>query len=101
LSRPAALDADRLQLVAMLPADRRTRLPVGAHIAALPPPTLTEGHVTSSYLSPELGMPVALAMLARGSTRLGERVKVHHLGAIIEADVVKAPFVDPTGERLK
>jgi sarcosine oxidase subunit alpha len=46
-------------------------------------------------------MPVALAMLARGAARLGERVTVHHLGAMLEADVVKAPFVDPTGERLK
>jgi sarcosine oxidase subunit alpha len=101
LLRTAALDARRFQLVAMLPADRRTRLPVGAHIAAAPPPTLTEGHVTSSYLSPELGMPVALGMLARGSQRLGERVTVHHLGTMIQAEVVKAPFVDPTGERLK
>jgi sarcosine oxidase subunit alpha len=101
LRRPAALDADRLQLVALMPADRRTLLPMGAHIAASPPPTLTEGHVTSSYRSPELCMPVALAMLARGAARLGERVTVHHLGAMLEADVVKAPFVDPTGERLK
>ena len=101
LLTPAARDPGRLQLVALLPTDRRTRLPVGAQIAARPPPTLTEGHVTSSYHSPELGMPVALGMLARGSQRLGERVRVHHLGSRIEAEVVKAPFVDPAGERLK
>jgi len=45
-------------------------------------------------------MPVALAMLARGGQRLGERIRVHHLGAVLEAEVVKTPFVDPNGERL-
>jgi sarcosine oxidase gamma subunit len=39
-------------------------------------------------------------MLAGGSRRLGERVLVHHLGSSIAADVVKAPFIDPAGERL-
>jgi sarcosine oxidase, subunit alpha len=100
LLRPAARDPERFQLVALSSADRRSRLPVGAQIAAATPPTLTEGHVTSSCMSPELGMPIALAMLARGSQRLGERVRVHHLGETFEADVVTAPFVDPKGVRL-
>jgi sarcosine oxidase subunit alpha len=56
--------------------------------------------VTSSYWSPELRRPVALAMLARGSQRLGEKLRVHHLGSIVDAEVVKAPFVDPDGDRL-
>ena len=68
LLRPAARDPKRFQLVALAPADGRTRLPVGAQIASAPPPTLTEGHVTSSCLSPELGAPVALG--DRKSTRL-------------------------------
>ncbi len=57
--------------------------------------------MTSSYWSPELGRPVALGMLARGTQRLGEKIRVHHLGAIIDAEVVKAPFIDPQGERLR
>jgi sarcosine oxidase subunit alpha len=101
LSRPAARDPARFQLVALAPVDGRTRLPVGAQIAAAPPPTLTEGHVTSSYMSPELGKPVALGMLSRGTQRVGERVQVHHLGSTIEAEVVKGPFIDPKGERLR
>jgi len=101
LLRPAARDANRFQLVALASADGRTRLPVGAQIAPQPPPTLTQGHVTSSYFSPELGAPVALAMLARGTQRLGERLLVHHLGSTLEALVVQGPFVDPTGERLR
>jgi len=100
LMRPAAEDPGRLQLVGLLPADGRSPLPVGAQIAAAPPPTLTEGHVTSSYWSPELESPVALGMLARGSQRLGERVRAHYLGTTIEAIVVKTPFVDPGGARL-
>jgi sarcosine oxidase subunit alpha len=100
LLRPAARDPARLQLVGLAPVDGRTRLPVGAQIAPDPPPTLTQGHVTSSYWSPELNAPVALAMLARGAARLGERVRLHHLGTTVEATVVKTPFVDPTGARL-
>jgi len=101
LLRPAACDPGRFQLVALSPADGRTQLPVGAQIAAAAPPTETQGHVTSSYWSPELGCPVALGMLMRGSQRLGERIRVHHLGSVIDAVVVKAPFIDPKGERLR
>jgi sarcosine oxidase subunit alpha len=100
LLRPAARDPDRLQLVALASLDGRTQLPVGAQLAQQAPPTQTEGHVTSSCVSPELGVPVALGMLARGSQRLGEKIRVHHLGRIIDAEVVKAPFIDPKGERV-
>ena len=100
LLRPAARDPNRFQLVALAPIDRRTVLPVGAQIAPSAPPAQTEGHVTSSCWSPELGAPVALGMLARGSQRLGEKIRIHHLGKIIDAEVVKAPFIDPKGERL-
>jgi sarcosine oxidase, subunit alpha len=100
LRRPASLDPRRLQLVGLVPLDGRTRLPVGAQIAPEPPPALTEGHVTSSYLSPELGIPVALAMLKGGSQRTGEELRVHHLGSTIGARVAKLPFVDPAGERV-
>ncbi len=101
LLRPAARDPGRFQLVALSPADGRTRLPVGAQIAPGAPPTPTEGHVTSSYWSPELKRPVALGMLARGTQRLGEKIRVHHLGSVIDAVVVSAPFIDPQGDRLR
>ncbi len=100
LLRPACRDPTRLQLVGLVPLDERTQLPVGAQIALRPPPTLTEGHVTSSYRSPELGIPVALALLKGGSQRTGEELRVHHLGTTIAARVVKLPFVDPAGERV-
>ena len=100
LRRPASRDPNRLQLIGLVTADGQTLLPVGAQIARAPPPTRTEGHVTSSAMSAELGQPIALAMLVGGSSRVGERVRVHHLGQIIEADVATAPFVDPEGLRL-
>ncbi len=100
LLREGARDPDRFQLVGLSPVDGRTRLPTGAHIAREPPPALTEGHVTSSYWSPNLGAPVALAMLRRGLQRFGETVHVHHLGRSIDATVVRTPFFDVAGARL-
>ena len=100
LSRPVARDPQRLQLVGLKSVDGRTPLPVGAHIAAHPPPAEIDGRVTSSCFSPELGCPIALALLRRGSQRSGERVRVYHLGAMTEAEVVKTPFVDREGRRV-
>jgi sarcosine oxidase subunit alpha len=100
LLRPAARDPQRLQLVGLVPADGHTLLPVGGQLANFPPPTLTEGHVTSSCLSPGLGHPIALAMLRAGSQRIGEAVFVYHLGRRFAARVVRPPFLDPNGERL-
>jgi sarcosine oxidase subunit alpha len=100
LLRPAALDPRRLQLVGLKPLDGRTLLKVGAHIAPHAPPAPSEGRVTSSCLSPALGIPVALALLAGGFARLGERVQVYDLGGATEAEVVKPTFFDPAGERV-
>ena len=100
LLRPAARDPQRLRLVGLKSADGRTPLPVGGHIAARPPPADAEGHVTSSCFSPALGEPVALAMLRGGQARVGERLRVYHLGRSCDALVVPTPFFDPKGERL-
>jgi sarcosine oxidase subunit alpha len=100
LSRPAALDAQRLQLIGLQPADGRTQLHVGAHIAPHAPPASIDGRVTSSCTSPALGHPIALALLTRGSQRIGERVRVYHLGTETVALVVKTPFFDAEGRRV-
>jgi glycine cleavage system aminomethyltransferase T len=39
-------------------------------------------------------------MLARGTQRVGEKIRIHHLGSVIDAEVVKAPFIDPKGDRV-
>lgn len=100
ISRPAGLDPGRLQLVGLQPVDRRTRLPVGAHLSLQPPPTQAEGFVTSSHFSPALNQPIALALLRRGTHRLGERLGAWHLGKAVEVEVVRTPFFDPRGERV-
>ena len=100
LARPAACDPDRLQLIGLTPADGRTLLPAGAQIARRPAPAAIEGRVTSSFMSPELGYPVALGLLARGRERLGEQLRVYHLGFETAARVVRLPFVDPQGARV-
>ena len=80
--------------------DGRTPLQVGAHIAPHAPPAPIEGRVTSSCFSRELGHPVALALLAGGSRRTGERVQVHYLGVTMAAEVIRTPFIDPEGARV-
>ncbi len=90
-----------MQLVGLVPMNRKTLLPVGAHVVLPPgPPGSIEGFVTSSYHSPNLGYPVALAMLQGGRNRMGERITVYHLDTAIDAEVVTTPFFDPQGERL-
>ncbi|MFO1287417.1 MAG: aminomethyltransferase family protein [Rubrivivax sp.] len=100
LMRPAGKDPHRMQLVGLVPTDGKSRLPVGAHIVPHAPPAPSEGFVTSSGFSPTLRHPIALAMLRQGSTRVGEKLRIHHLDAQIEAEVVKTPFFDAAGERL-
>jgi glycine cleavage system aminomethyltransferase T len=39
-------------------------------------------------------------LLARGSQRIGEQVRVYHLGVETTALVVRTPFVDPQGSRV-
>ncbi|MEI8031426.1 MAG: 2Fe-2S iron-sulfur cluster-binding protein [Comamonadaceae bacterium] len=100
LTRAAGTDADRMQLVGLQPVDRRSLLPVGSHLSLMPPPTLAEGFITSSCFSPALQQPIALAMLKRGTQRIGEQIKAWHLGKSIAVEVVRTPFFDPAGERL-
>lgn len=100
VTRPAGRDTDRLQLIGMQPVDRQTRVPVGSHLSLRPPPADVEGFITSSCWSPALQQPIALALLKRGTQRLGEKLTAWHLGKPIAVEVVKTPFYDPTGERL-
>jgi sarcosine oxidase subunit alpha len=100
LSLPVATDPQRQQLVGLVPVDGQSALPVGAHITDAPPPSLSQGFVTSSCFSPVLGHPIALARLVRGRSRTGETVKLFNMGQWVQARVVLLPFYDPQGERL-
>jgi sarcosine oxidase subunit alpha len=104
--RPGLTDPSRPSLVGLRPTDPGQRIRAGAHLlarGAAPVAVNDEGHVTSAAFSPTLGHPVALALLARGPERHGERIVVHDpvRGADIEAEVCAPVFFDPQGVRLR
>ena len=104
LARADTLRADRKQLVGLLTEDAALVLDEGAPIVAsqaLPkPPVPMQGHVTSSYHSPNVGRSIALAMLTAGRSHIGETRFVALADRVVPVTVVKPVFIDPEGERL-
>ena len=84
----------RKQLVGLLTEDPNTVLPEGSHLVSevrAQPPMPMLGHVTSSYMSPNLGRSIAMALVLDGRNRLGEQLSLK----LIDGRVVKAQVVDP------
>jgi sarcosine oxidase, subunit alpha len=99
LRRADTARQDRKQLVG-LRSDRL--LPEGAQLVetdADEVPTRSIGHVTSSYRSPMLGRPIALALVERGRERHGGTVHAPLPGGTVPAEVVPPAFYDPEGTR--
>ncbi|MFE7173946.1 sarcosine oxidase subunit alpha family protein [Streptomyces sp. NPDC057616] len=103
-SRADTSRTDRKQLVGLLPSDRMTRLPEGTQLLApetsletVPVPML--GHVTSSYLSPALGRPFALALVADGRARIGETLLAPVGTDLVPVEVTDFVLYDPEGTR--
>ncbi|MFG2132786.1 sarcosine oxidase subunit alpha family protein [Streptomyces sp. NPDC048751] len=97
---------DRKQLVGLLPSDRTTRLPEGTQLVAPgvpitpgagPVPML--GHVTSSYHSPALGRPFALALVAGGRARIGETLLAPVGEDLVPVEVADCVLYDPEGTK--
>ena len=60
------------------------------------------GYVTSAFWSPNVGSNIALAVMPRTHWRRGTRVNVLlPKDGIVDAEVVRVPFFDPTKERPK
>ena len=100
LSLPDLAAPGRRQLVGLLP---ETLPEDGAQIVPMQAPprgTKALGHVTSAYHSPALGHPIALALLADGLARIGERVFLTAAAGTIPATVCAPCFLDPEGTRL-
>ncbi len=95
----------RPQFIGLLTEDPNIVLPEGAHIVAQvndAPPMPTTGHVTSSYLSPNLGRSIALGVLNSGLSKKGETVSLRLMnGDVIKALVTDTVFVDQKGERVR
>ncbi|MGH6953054.1 MAG: glycine cleavage T C-terminal barrel domain-containing protein, partial [Alphaproteobacteria bacterium] len=101
LSRPDTRRADRKQLVGLLPADPAEVLAEGAQLVFELGQRRTEmvGHVTSSYMSPNLGRSFALALLKGGRSIIGREVLACHMGRTARAGVVEPVFLDKEGAR--
>jgi sarcosine oxidase subunit alpha len=103
LSRPDMLVPERRQLVGLLTEDARVVLEEGAQVVAEASPapgTAALGHVTSAYHSPALGRSIALALVAGGRARLGQRLFVAGARGGVAVTVAGPVFLDPAGERL-
>ncbi|MEM9240018.1 MAG: glycine cleavage T C-terminal barrel domain-containing protein, partial [Pseudomonadota bacterium] len=75
-------------------------LAIGSHVVVGAIRQRSLGYVTSSYVSPTLERPIALALIEKGASRMGETVNVWHLGETREAVISSPVFFDPDGERL-
>ena len=101
LFMPVAKDKGRKQFVGLSVEAGEAPLPTGAHIATgAGAARRSQGYVTSSYMSPSLGRPIALGLVEDGFKRMGEAVGVYHLGAVRRATIAPAVALDPEGKRL-
>jgi sarcosine oxidase subunit alpha len=105
-SRADTSRTDRKQLVGLLPSDRTTRLPEGTQLVAPDVPITPEagpvpmlGHVTSSYHSPALGRPFALALVADGRARIGETLLAPVGEDLVPVEVADFVLYDPEGTK--
>jgi sarcosine oxidase, subunit alpha len=103
LTRPDMLAANRKQLVGLLTDNPAIALEEGAQVTESTDPPIGSsalGHVTSSYMSPALGRPIALALVAAGRSRMGSKLHVPMPGGAVSVAVVGPVFYDKEGARL-
>ena len=103
LSRPDMRKAGRKQLVGLRILACTHQLEEGAQVierADMPTGSAALGHVTSSYRSDALGHPIALAMVADGRKRTGQRLYIAMPSGSVAVEVVSPIFYDAKGERL-
>ena len=104
-ARPALTDPARPRLVGLKPLDGTTMLRAGSHLLNQGAEAVIandQGYITSAAISPTLGHPIALAMLANGPERLGETIRVYDpvRNGDTLAEIVAPVFYDPSGSRL-
>ncbi|MEM7723624.1 MAG: 2Fe-2S iron-sulfur cluster-binding protein [Pseudomonadota bacterium] len=96
----AAEAPDRKTLVGLTLPPGDKPLVTGSHLVPLTGPRRSLGFVTSSYFSPNLNRPIALALLECGTARMGEAIGCFHDRAVRKATVGPACAFDPEGARL-
>ena len=103
LSRQELLRDDRKQIVGLLTEDPNVVLEEGGQITTTPAPAVGSsalGHVTSSYRSPILERSIALALVASGRARVGEKLFVPMQTGAVAVKVTTPDFYDKEGARL-
>lgn len=88
---------DRKQLVGLLPA---VPIPEGAQLTRTAADGAMLGHVTSSYWSPVLDRPFALALVSGGRGRIGATIQARFGREVVACSVVDTVFHDPDGSRM-
>jgi sarcosine oxidase subunit alpha len=103
LERSGMQRTDRPQLVGLLSESPEIVLEEGAQLTAGAEPlaaTPALGFVSSAYYSATLDRSIALAMVAGGRARHGERLYVPMPDATLAVEVVSPIFFDRKGKRL-
>ncbi len=104
-SRSDTAREGRKQIVGLLTDDPQFVLPEGAHaVSAIKekPPMSMIGHVTSSYMSPNVGRSIAMAAIANGLQRMGETIDIALMdGNHQKATICSPVFFDEKGERSR
>ncbi len=92
---------DRRQLIGvrMVGSDQLV-LPTGAHLIPPTGPKRSLGFITSSYFSPNLNHPIALALCENGLNRIGEGIGVFNKEKIYRAEICQPCFFDIKRDRL-
>ena len=105
-TRPHLMSDDREQLVGLKPVGAVQKLLGGSHLVN-PGDEATrsndQGYVTSVCHSPSLGHMIGLGFLKNGHNRIGEQIRAVDLLRDFDTlcEVVRVPFIDPKGERLR
>ena len=106
LTRPELQRPDREQLVGLVPVDGKSGLRGGSYLVAdpaAPAPVEKLGWITSTCMSPNLGYPVALALLKGGPVRHGGKLfALNPLeNQVVEIRATSPHFLGPEGVRLE
>ncbi|MAV82155.1 MAG: sarcosine oxidase subunit alpha [Pelagibacteraceae bacterium] len=104
LSRPDTIRNDRKQLVGVIPTDKKNIIEEGQHIILsrnYKPPIKMLGHVTSSYMSPNLNHSFGMAVIQDGKKLINSKAYISSSkGESFEVEIIKPIFFDKNNERL-
>ncbi len=105
--RPALVGEGRLQVVGLKSLEPGRNLRIGAHLvdpaARLDSVSQSQGHVSATTYSPQLGCGIALGLLRDGAARHGEQLEAVFPLADekLKVEVCHPVFIDPEGELVR